>query len=201
MTALISQISSIEDSLLRAIAYMPTKSLDVLVSPQVFKAFQDAHFMRIAVFLAEKSFLEGGCPIGAVVVDNESNTIVGKGHNTLVQDGDPYNHGETSAMRDAGRVDFSKTTLYTTLSPCDICSSLLYMRGVQRVVVGDVTNASGNEVLLQSKGLRVDVLEDPKGVALYAQFRASKPQLELEDWQGVQALTANRQQGGHTRDF
>jgi creatinine deaminase len=189
MNALIEQIETVEDPLLRAIAYMPTKNLDVLISPSAIKTFNDVHFMRIAVFLAEKSYLEGGCPIGAVVVDNETKQIVGKGHNTLVQDGDPYNHGETSAMRDAGRVDFSKTTLYTTLSPCDICTSLLYMRGVERVVVGDVTNANGNEALLSAKGLQVDVLEDEKGIALYAEFRAQQPQLELEDWQGVQALS------------
>jgi cytosine deaminase len=70
--------------------------------------------MRIAVLLAQKSYDEGGCPIGGVIIDNNTCRIIGKGHNTLVQDNDPYNHGETSAIRDAGRQDFSNTTIFTT---------------------------------------------------------------------------------------
>src|SRR5690606_40359408 len=65
--------------------------------------------------LARKSYEEGGCPIGAVVIDNATRRILGKGHNTLVQENHPYNHGETSAIRDAGRRDFSKTTIFTSL--------------------------------------------------------------------------------------
>jgi len=113
---------------------------------------------------------------------------VGKGHNTLVQESHPYNHGETSAIRDAGRIDFSKTTLFTSLSPCDICATLIYMRGFSRVVVGDVTNASGNETLLQERGVHVEILEDRRGVELYARFRAEKPDQDLEDWQGLSAV-------------
>ena len=145
--------------------------------------------MRIAVLLAQKSYDEGGCPIGGVIVDNQTRVIVGKGHNTLVQDNDPYNHGETSAMRDAGRHDFSKTTIYTTLSPCDVCASLIDMRGFPRVVVGDVTNASGNEAKLRAKGIKIEILEDPVGVALYAKYRAARPALDIEDWRGRAALS------------
>jgi cytosine deaminase len=112
-----------------------------------------------------------------VIVDNQTRQIVGKGHNTLVQENDPYNHGETSAIRDAGRENFSQTTLYTTLSPCDICATLLYMRQFNRVVVGDVTNASGNEEFLRAKGVKVDILEDQLGVALYAEYRRERPEL------------------------
>jgi cytosine deaminase len=144
--------------------------------------------MRIAIYLAQKSYEEGGCPIGAVIVDNPTHTIVGKGHNTLVQENHPYNHGETSALRDAGRIDFSETTIYTSLSPCAVCATLLYMRGISRVVVGDVTNASGTEALLQEKGVLVDILEDPYGIELYARFRSENPDLELEDWQGLRAV-------------
>jgi len=75
--------------------------------------------MRIAVLLAKKGYEEGGCPIGGVVIGNDNRLILGKGHNTLVQENHPYNHGETSAIRDAGRRDFSLTTIFTTLSPCD----------------------------------------------------------------------------------
>ena len=124
-----------------------------------------------------------------MIVDNQTRQILGKGHNTLVQENDPYNHGETSAIRDAGRENFSQTTLYTTLSPCDICATLLYMRQFNRVVVGDVTNASGNEELLRARGVKVDILEDQLGVALYAEYRRERPELDIEDWKGVAGIS------------
>lgn len=150
----------------------------------------DADLMRVAVLLARKSFDEGGCPIGAVIVDQGSGRIVGKGHNTLVQDNHPYNHGETAAIRDAGRIDFSRTTLYTSLSPCDVCSALIAMRGFPRVVVGDVTNASGNETVLRDQGIQVDILEDRQGIELYARYRAERPELDIEDWKGLAAVNS-----------
>jgi len=175
-------------AVLNTVAHMPTQSLDILMDAEFTLALTDADFMRIAVLLAQKSYDEGGCPIGAVIIDNKSRKILGKGHNTLVQEDHPYNHGETAAMRDAGRIDYSQTSLFTTLSPCNVCATLLYMRGVNRVVVGDITNASGNEEFLRSKGVQVDILEDLKGVALYSQYRKEKPDQDLEDWQGVSAL-------------
>lgn len=177
----------IDEDVLRTIAHMPTRSLSVLMDDSFATRLSDADFMRVAVLLAQKSRDEGGCPIGAVIVDNASRQIVGKGHNTLVQENHPYNHGETSAIRDAGRIDFGKTSLFTSLSPCQVCATLLYMRGFSRVVVGDVTNASGTESLLQSKGIRVEILEDPQGIAQYAKFREENPELDLEDWSGVAA--------------
>lgn len=185
---LISKHEQISDNLLKAIAYIPTPSLKSVAEVGFFKKLSDADFMRIAVHLAAKSYNEGGCPIGAVIVDNESCEIIGKGHNTLVQDNDPYNHGETAAIRDAGRKDFSFTTLYTTLSPCDVCAALLVARGFNRVVVGDVTNASGNENFLRSNSVKVDILENSDGVELYRKFRHEKPDLELEDWKGLAAV-------------
>lgn len=173
---------------LAVIAHMPTMSLPVLMDDDCAQRLTDADFMRIAVLLAQKSYDEGGCPIGAVIVNNTTNKIVGKGHNTLTQENHPYNHGETSAIRDAGRIDFSQTTIYTSLSPCQVCATLLYMRGFSRVVVGDITNASGTEILLQENGVQVDILEDPQGIELYARFRAEKPEQDMEDWQGVSAL-------------
>ncbi|NOU50476.1 nucleoside deaminase [Pseudoalteromonas sp. JBTF-M23] len=190
--AILTKRTQINDAALDAVAHMPTRSLPVLISGEFSSALNDADYMRIAVLLAKKSYQEGGCPIGAVIVDNLTKRIVGKGHNTLVQEDHPYNHGETSAIRDAGRIDFSKTTLYTSLSPCDVCATLLYMRGFSKVVVGDVTNASGNESLLQDKGVAVEILEDPMGVALYAKFREEKPEQDLEDWQGVSAVNNPR---------
>ncbi|MEJ6474219.1 nucleoside deaminase [Pseudoalteromonas piscicida] len=192
MTVLLNAETQVNSEALNAIAHMPTKSLCVLLNCDFTRKLRDKDFMRIAVLLAKKGYEEGGCPIGAVIVDNETNQIVGKGHNTLVQENHPYNHGETSAIRDAGRIDFSKTTLYTSLSPCDVCATLLYMRGFQRVVVGDITNASGNEPLLESKGVQVDILEDEQGIALYQQFRAQKPEQDLEDWQGLAAVKGSQ---------
>jgi creatinine deaminase len=180
--------TDITDSVLAAIAHMPTPSLPTLLDEQFAQRLQDADFMRIAILLAQKSYDEGGCPIGAVIIDNDSRRILGKGHNTLVQENHPYNHGETAAIRDAGRLDFNRTSLFTSLSPCEVCASLLHMRGFARVEVGDVTNASGMETLLRSKGVQVEILEDPVGIALYARFRAEKPMLEREDWQGVSAV-------------
>ena len=188
MRRLIAGDTAPERAVLTAIAHMPTASLPQLVEEDFWLQLSDADFMRIAVLLAQKSVDEGGCPIGAVIVHNGSCRIVGKGHNTLVQDNDPYNHGETAAIRDAGRIDFSQTTLFTSLSPCDVCATLLYMRGFSRVVVGDVSNASGNEAVLREKGIRVEILEDPVGVELYARYRAEHPALDVEDWKGKAAV-------------
>jgi cytosine/creatinine deaminase len=190
MVALIKQDTSVTDEVLNAIAHIPTRSLLSVAEKGFFEKLSDGDFMRIAVWLAQKSYDEGGCPIGAVIIDNKTRQIMGKGHNTLVQENDPYNHGETSAIRDAGRQNFSQTTLYTTLSPCDVCAALLHMRQFDRVVVGDVTNASGNEEFLRRKRIKVDVLEDQLGVALYAGYRRESPYLDLEDWKGVAGIAS-----------
>lgn len=184
----VGQDADISDSLLKLIAHIPTRSLAAVVDPALFERFTDADYMRVATFLAKKGYDEGGCPIGGVVKDNESGLIMGKGHNTLVQENHPYNHGETSAIRDAGRINFGKTTMFTTLSPCDVCATLIYMRGFPRVVVGDVTSASGNEGMLREKGVQVDILEDDKAIALYSQYRAEKPDQDIEDWKGLAAV-------------
>lgn len=185
MGPLFGRTTEIDDTVLATIAHMPTPSLAVLMNHHFSDRLSDTNLMRIAVLLAQKSYDEGGCPIGAVIIDNSSRQIVGKGHNTLVQENHPYNHGETAAIRDAGRIDFSQTTLFTSLSPCEVCAALLHMRGFSRVVVGDITNASGTEILLREKGLQVDILEDPVGIELYSGFRADNPALELEDWKGL----------------
>lgn len=190
MKVLLDRQANISEEALRAIAHMPVRSLSTLADNNFMGGLTDADFMRIAVLLAEKSYREGGCPIGALIIDNSTRTILGKGHNTLVQENHPYNHGETSAIRDAGRIDFSKTSIFTSLSPCNVCATLIYMRGFSRVVVGDVTNASGNEELIQNQGVQVDILEDKQGVELYARYRREKPELDLEDWLGLSALEA-----------
>ena len=150
MKSFITATTAVSDEVLGAVAYLPTTTLLQIVDPAFFRKLSDREFMRTAFLLARKSYREGGSPIGAVIINDATRQIVGKGHNTLVQENDPSTHGETSAVRDAGRVDFSETTIFTSLSPCDICAALIYMRQFRRVVVGDVTNASGNEELLRS---------------------------------------------------
>lgn len=191
MRYFITQDTPVTEEVLTVIAYLPTKNLDATIEDQFFLKMSDHNVMRIAVLLAQKSYNEGGCPIGAVIIDNSTRKIIGKGHNTLVQDNDPYNHGETSAIRDAGRQDFSDTTIFTTLSPCDICAALIYMRQFDRVVVGDITNASGNEQMLRNRCIKVDILEDPMGIDLYGKYREEKPELDIEDWKGLAAARKN----------
>jgi cytosine/creatinine deaminase len=188
MKAFITQNTPVTEEVLNTIAHLPTGSLSQIVEDGFFKKLTDRDFMRIAFLLAKKGYDEGGSPIGGVIIDNETRKILGKGHNTLVQENHPYNHGETSAARDAGRLDFSQTTMFTSLSPCDICAALIYMRQFKRLVVGDITNGCGNEELLRQKGVQVDILEDPEGVAFYAKYRKEKPDQDLEDWKGLAAV-------------
>ena len=145
MKAFITKDTPVTDEVLNVIALLPTKSLAKVVEDGFFKKLSDKDFMRIAFLLAEKGYQEGGSPIGGVIIDNETRKILGKGHNTLVQENHPYNHGETSAARDAGRQDYSKTTMFTSLSPCDICAALIYQLQFHRLVVGDITiNGTGS---------------------------------------------------------
>lgn len=185
MKPLITADMPTTDEVLNTIAHLPTKSLSKIVEDEFFRKLTDKDFMRIAVLLALKSYEEGGCPIGAVIINNETHQILGKGHNTLVQENHPYNHGETSAARDAGRQDFSRTTMFTSLSPCDICAALVYRRQFRRLVVGDVTNFAGNEEMLRQKGVQVDIVEDPFGVALFAKYYRENPEQHMEDARGL----------------
>jgi len=192
MKPLILRDTPVTDEVLNMIAHLPTKSLPKIVDEGFIAKLTDKDFMRIAFLLAVKGYEEGGSPIGGVIIDDKTRQIVGKGHNTLVQENHPYNHGETSAVRDAGRIDFSQTTMFTSLTPCDICAALIYMRGFRRCVVGDVTNSSGNEEMLRQKGVQVDILEDPDIIAFYAKYRKEKPDQDLEDWKGLAAVRKAR---------
>lgn len=188
MKTFITADTPVTDEALNVIVYLPTKSLPKLVDSGFIRKLTDRDFMRIGFLLAKKGYEEGGSPIGGVIIHNETRQILGKGHNTLVQENHPYNHGETSAARDAGRQDFSQTTMFTTLSPCDVCAALIYMREFKCLVVGDVTNGSGNEEMLRRKGVQVDILEDPDIIAFYAKYREEKPDQDLEDWKGLAAV-------------
>ena len=185
MKAFITKDTPVTDEVLNTIAHLPTKSLPKIVEDGFFQKLTDADFMRIGMLLAKKGYEEGGSPIGGVIISNKTRLILGKGHNTLVQENHPYNHGETSAARDAGRQDFSETTMFTTLSPCDICAALIYSLQFNRLVVGDFTNYSGNEEMLSQRGVQVDILENADGVAFYANYLREKPSQHLEDCHGV----------------
>lgn len=140
--------------------------------------------MRLAYDLALEGYNQGGCPIGAVLTDENGN-ILGKGHNQLVQEGNPIIHGEMAAMRDAGRLQSRRnTTMYTTLSPCMMCSGTIIQFRIGRVVIGDNVNSNQNVELLESRGIDVVIMNDPDCIALVNKFRQEKPELWLEDWGG-----------------
>lgn len=187
MSYIITKDDEVNDVTLRTVALLPTRHVTKVVEEGFIKKLEDKDFMRIAVFLAQKGYDEGGCAIGGVVVCNETGLILGKGHNRHVQESRVYWHGETDAINDAGtQVDFSKTTLYTTLTPCSVCTALTFSQGFNRLVIGnrlDGVNAE-NEELLRSKGVIVDIAEDAMGQELYARYAKEKPAQDTRDWQG-----------------
>lgn len=140
----------------------------------------DLFFMDEACKLAQKSFDEGGLPIGAVLVRNGE--IIARGHNQRVQNSDPIAHGEMDCFRNAGRqTTYKDTVLYTTLSPCMMCSGTIVQFGVPRVVIGENKNFGGNEEFLRSRGVEVDILGHEKCIALMEELIATKPKLWAED--------------------
>ena len=147
----------------------------------------DRQFLRVAYEQALKSYNEGGLPIGAALV--ESGNVVAAGHNRRVQDGDPIAHGEMDCFRKAGRrVRYEGVTLYTTLSPCMMCSGTILQFGVKRAVVGENRNFPGNIDLLQSRGVTVRLLDDADCIALMARFIQEHPDLWDEDIAGRSAV-------------
>lgn len=140
----------------------------------------DMIFMEEAYKLAKKSFDEGGLPIGAVLVrDGE---IIGRGHNQRVQNSDPIAHGEMDCLRNAGRQKtYKDTVLYTTLSPCMMCSGTMVQFGVPRVVIGENRNFGGNEQFLEANGIEVEILDHSKCIALMEELKETKPELWAED--------------------
>ena len=140
----------------------------------------DAKFLRIAYDEAKAGYDEGGCPIGSVLARGEA--LVAAGRNQRVQKGDPIAHGEMDALRKAGRQKtYRDTTLYTSLSPCMMCSGTIIQFGIPRVVVGENVNFGGNEDFLRSKGVEVILANDADCIALMERFIAEKPELWAED--------------------
>ncbi|WP_285425187.1 nucleoside deaminase [Pseudomonas sp. efr-133-TYG-103a] len=139
-------------------------------------------FMQAAIDEAQKGLAEGGIPIGSVIVHDGK--IIGRGHNRRVQEGSAIKHGEMDAFENAGRQPaqvYREATLYTTLSPCAMCSGAILLYGIRKIIVGENETFMGEEALLRSRGVQVDVVHNPICIALMKQFIADKPELWNED--------------------
>jgi cytosine deaminase len=155
--------------------------MDEPMPQSVSLAFMDA-YMLAAIEEAEQGVAEGGIPIGSVVV--RDGMIVGRGHNRRVQQGSTILHGEMDALERAGRQSASfyrECTLYTTLSPCPMCSGAILLYGIPRVVIGENRSFMGEEKLLADRGVKLTVLQDERCIALMRDFMQKHPQLWAED--------------------
>ena len=138
--------------------------------------------MQAAIEEAEAGLREGGVPIGSVLAWRGG--IIGRGHNRRVQRGSVVLHGEMDALEDAGRQPaavYRESTLYTTLSPCPMCTGAILLYGIPRVVIGENRTFMGEEDLLRSRGVEVTVLQNARCIELMAQFIAAEPGLWNED--------------------
>jgi cytosine deaminase len=142
----------------------------------------DQEFLDIAIEQARNGRDEGGVPIGAaLVVDGR---VLGAGHNRRVQLGSAIRHGETDALEEAGRLPaavYRRATMYTTLSPCDMCTGAILLYGIPRVVIGENRTFLGGEDLLRSRGVEVVNLDSAECVALMNEFIAAHPEIWNED--------------------
>lgn len=139
-------------------------------------------FMQAAIEEARAGLAEGGIPIGSVIVHRGS--IIGRGHNRRVQQGSAIRHGEMDAFENAGRQPASvyrDAVLYTTLSPCPMCSGAILLYGIPKVIVGENRTFMGEEELLRTRGVQVEVLQDETCIALMREFIAARPELWNED--------------------
>jgi cytosine deaminase len=139
-------------------------------------------FMKAAIAEAEKGLEEGGIPIGSVLV--HQGRILGRGHNRRVQKGSVLLHGEMDALESAGRQTaavYRDCTLYTTLSPCPMCTGAILLYGIPRVVIGENRTFMGEEDLLRTRGVSVEVLQDPACIAMMSRFIREFPELWHED--------------------
>jgi creatinine deaminase len=139
-------------------------------------------FMRAAIEEAEMGLREGGIPIGSVLV--HQGRILGRGHNRRVQRGSAVLHGEMDALENAGRQPakvYRESVLYTTLSPCAMCSGAILLYGIKTVVIGENRTFLGEEEWLRSRGVSFTVLQDPTCIRLMTDFIQARPELWNED--------------------
>jgi creatinine deaminase len=139
-------------------------------------------FMIAAIAQAEQSLREGGIPIGSVLV--HQGRIIGQGHNQRIQRGSVVLHGEMDALENAGRQPASvyrECVLYTTLSPCPMCSGAIALYGIPRVIIGENMTYTGDEALLRTRGVELEVLQDVTCIRLMKEFIAEHPTMWNED--------------------
>jgi creatinine deaminase len=139
-------------------------------------------FLQAAIDEAKAGFAEGGIPIGSVLVIDGH--IVGRGHNRRVQRGSAILHAEMDCLENAGRLkasDYRRSVLYSTLSPCDMCSGTALLYGIPRVVIGENRTFQGPEDYVRSRGVELEILDDPTCIELMRQFIAARPELWNED--------------------
>ena len=143
---------------------------------------RDDTFLDAALEEARQGLREGGIPIGSVLVID--GRIVGRGHNRRVQQGSAVLHAEMDCLERAGRLraaDYARATLYSTLSPCDMCSGAILLYRIPRVVVGENETFRGPEDYLRSRGVELDVRDDVECVRLMREFISARPELWAED--------------------
>ncbi len=139
-------------------------------------------FMQAAIEEAETGLKAGGIPIGSVIVYQDR--IIGRGHNQRIQQGSATLHGEMHALENAGRLApaiYRQSTLYTTLSPCAMCSGAILLYGIPKVVIGENKTFMGEEGYLQTRGVILEVLQDSRCIELMTDFIIKNPQLWNED--------------------
>jgi len=142
----------------------------------------DTTFMLEAIKEAKRGLAEGGIPIGSVLVIDGK--IRGRGHNKRIQEGSSVLHAEMDCLENAGRLkakEYRRATLYSTLSPCDMCSGAVLLYGIPRVVVGENTNFQGPEEYVRRRGVEVVVLQDEKCISIMRDFIKGNPSLWNED--------------------
>ncbi len=141
---------------------------------------EDRELMALALRQGRASLEAGGVPVGAVLAVGRE--VIAAGHNERVQQGDPVAHGEISALRNAGRrASYADTTLYTTLSPCQMCTGAILLFQIPRVVVGEARTFEGDLDFLRAKGVEIVLLDDPGCIAAMEEFQARYPQVWSED--------------------
>jgi len=139
-------------------------------------------FLQAAIEEARKGLEEGGIPIGSVLVHRGQ--IIGRGHNRRVQQGSAILHGEMDALENAGRLAaevYRECTIYTTLSPCSMCSGAILLYGIPKVVIGENHTFMGEEALLESRGVAIEVVNDSQCIEMMESFIRDRPQLWNED--------------------
>ncbi|ORY62206.1 putative cytosine deaminase [Pseudomassariella vexata] len=143
----------------------------------------DSKGLAIAFEEAKLSYQEGGIPIGAALIASDG-TVLGRGHNMRIQNGNPILHGETSTLQNAGRLpatSYKGSTMYTTLSPCDMCTGACLLYGISRVVIGENKTFLGGEAYLKQRGVEVLIADDTECRELMEKFIAEKPEVWNED--------------------